>query len=341
MLQQQITIEVIAQEDATPQYHVRTDDKGHALSRPIFYTEIPVCWTKDLDHNIVISAFVWGNEVQNDNPTAEEMGMFALRAAEIKKGDIILLTGRLCGTADGMLTFVDQQKVTTASSLQMHVQGFAVTGNTDARSIDLHPLQQMFFCEAFVGADAKADYTKNNTFLTKFTACWSRGPEEKLWFDATVWGKKVTSDKPTAEEAGSFAVWTAENVKEGDRVLLIGRLAGSKDGRVSLYTKGREVRASYLDVTINSLSITEKKANRVVKPVPAEADTPLKATAIPVGSLSTRPAVPVASSNSRPALPTSNNNSRPVVPVVPSKLPLPSSPKPVVETNPFTKFKKS
>jgi hypothetical protein len=109
---------------------------------------------------------------------------------------------------------------------------------------------------------------------------------------------------------------------------LIGRLAGSKDGRVSLYTKGREVRASYLDVTINSLSITEKKANRVVKPAPAEADTPLKATAIRVGSLSNRPAVPVASSNFRLALPASN-------------LPLPPNPKPVVETNPFAKFKKS
>ena len=135
MLQQQITIEVIAQEDATPQYHVRTDEQGRALGRPHFYTEIPVCWTKDPDHNIVISAFVWGNEVANDNPTAEEMGPFALRAAEIKKGDIILLTGRLCGTSDGMLTFVDQQKVTTAANLQMTVQGFAITGNTNARSL--------------------------------------------------------------------------------------------------------------------------------------------------------------------------------------------------------------
>src|SRR5690349_5565873 len=229
MLQQQITIEGIAQEDATSQYHVRTDDKGQALSRPIFYTEIPVCWTKDPDHNIVISAFVWGNEVPNDNPTAEEMGLFALRAGEIKKGDIILLTGRLCGTADGTLMFVNEQNVTTAANLQMIVQGFAITGNTNARSFDLHPLQQMVFFEAFVGADAKPDYTKNNTFVTKFTACWSKGPEEKLWFDATVWGKKVTSDKPTAEEAGSFAMWCAENVKEGDRVLLIGR----KEGKVS------------------------------------------------------------------------------------------------------------
>ena len=337
MLQQQITIEGIAQEDATSQYHVRTDDQGHAVSRPIFYTEIPVCWTKDPDHNIVISAFVWGNEVQNDNPTAEEMGPFALRAAEIKKGDIILLTGRLCGTADGTLMSVDQQKVTTAANLQMHVQGFAITGNANARSLDLHPLQQMVFFEAFVGADAKADYTKNNTFITKFTACWSKGPEEKLWFDATVWGKKVKSDKPTAEEAGSFAVWTAENVKEGDRVLLIGRLAGSKEGRVNLYTKGREVRASYLDVSINSLSITEKKANRMVKPAPTEADTPLKTAAIPVAPL-TRPAVPVVSVASRPALPTSK---KPTVPIVVSNLPLPPNPKQVVDTNPFAKFKRA
>ncbi|HEU0293627.1 MAG TPA: hypothetical protein VFR47_12875 [Anaerolineales bacterium] len=337
MLQQQITIEVIAQEDATSQYHVRTDDKGQALSRPIFYTEIPVCWTKDPDHNILISAFVWGNEVQNDNPTAEEMGLFALRAAEIKKGDIVLLTGRLCGTADGTLTFVDPQKVTTAANLQMTVQGFAVTGSTNVRSVDLHPLQQMVFFEAFVGTDAKAGYSKNNTFFAKFTACWSKGPEEKLWFDATVWGKKVPSDKPTAEEAGSFAVWTAENVKEGDRVLLIGRLAGSKEGRVNLYTKGREVRASYLDVSINSLSITEKKANRAIKPAPAEADTPLQAAAIPV-VLSTRPVLPMVSSTFRPALPTSNKRA---VPVIASSLPLPPTPKPVVATNPFARFKKS
>jgi hypothetical protein len=191
--------------------------------------------------------------------------------------------------------------------------------------------------ESFVGADAKADYTKNNTFFSKFTACWSKGPEEKLWFDATVWGKKVTSDKPTAEEAGSFAVWIAENVKEGDRVLLIGRLAGSKDGRVKLYTKGREVRASYLDLSVTSVSITEKKANRVIKPAPAEADTLLKATAIPVASLS-RSALPVASSTSRPALPTFHKLA---APVVPSNLPLPPTPKPVGETNPFARFKKS
>lgn len=337
MLQQQITIEVIAQEDATSQYHVRTDDRGQALSRPIFYTAIPVCWTKDPDHNIVISAFVWGNEVQSDNPTAEEMGVFALRAAEIRKGDVLLLTGRLCGTADGTLASVDEQQVTTASNLQMTVQGFAVTGNTNTRSLDLHPLQQLIFLEAFVGADAKADYTKNSTFFSKFTACWSKGPEEKLWFDATVWGKKVTSDKPTAEEAGSFAVWIAENVKEGDKVLLIGRLAGSKEGRVNLYTKGREVRASYLDVSITSLSITEKKANRVVKPAPAEADMPLKAVAVPV-ALSPRPAVPLASSTPRSVLPASN---KPAVPVLRSSLPLPPSPKPLVEANPFARFKKS
>ena len=337
MLQQQIIMEVIAQEDATSKYHVRTDDKGHPLGRPIFYTEIPVCWSKDPDHNIVISAFVWGNEVQNENPSAEEMGLFALRAAEIRKGDIVLLTGRLCGTADGMLTLADEQKVTTAANLQMNVQGFAVTGNTNARSLDLQPLQQMIVFEAFVGANAKADYTRNNTYFAKFTTCWSRGPEEKLWFDATIWGKKVSSDKPTAEEAGAFAVWATENVKEGDRVLLIGRLAGSKDGRVNLYTKGQEVRASYLDLSVSSLSITEKKANRVVRAVPSEADTPLQATAVPV-ALPTRPAMPVASSTVRPALPTANKLA---APVVPSNLPLPPTPKPVVETNPFAKFKKS
>lgn len=328
MLQQQIIIEVIAQDDASPQYHVRTDDKGQALSRPIFYTEIPVCWIRDPDHNLVISALVWGNEIQHDNPSAEEMGLFALRAAEIKKGDIILLSGRLCGTGDGALAFVDQQKVTSAATLQLTVQGFAVTGNTNGRPLDLQPLQQTIFLEAFVGADAKPDYTKNNTFFTKFTACWSKGPEEKLWLDATVWGKKVTNEKPTAEEAGSFAVWAAENVKEGDRVLLIGRLAGSKDGRVNLYTKGQEVRASYLDLSVSSLSITEKKVNRAVKPAPAIA------AAIPV-TLPTRPAVPVASTLPRPALPGTNKASVPVIPSLQTNI------SPPAEANPFARFRKS
>lgn len=337
MLQQLITIEAIAQEDATPQYHVRTDNRGHPPGHPIFFTEIPVCWTRDPDHKIVISAFVWGNEVQNDNPTAEEMGLFAMRAGEIKKGDIVLLTGRLCGTADGTLALVDQQNVATASNLQLHVHGFAVTGNPETRPLDLYPLQQTFFCEAFVGADAKADYTRNNTFLAKFTACWSRGLEEKLWFDATVWGRKVTSDKPTAEEAGSFAVWAAENVKEGDRVLLVGRLAGSKEGRVNLYTRGREVRASYLDVSINSLSITERKASRMARPAPADADVPVKATAGPL-ALPTRPALPPAFGTSRPVLPISG---RPAVPVVRSILPPPPSPMPAAGTNPFARFKRS
>lgn len=337
MLQQQVMIEVIAQENANAQYYVKTDAKGAPFGHPIFYTELPVCWTRDPEHSIVINAFVWGNEVRTDNPTAEEMGLFALRAAEIKKGDILLLNGRLCGTSDGTLTFTDQQKVVTASNLQMQVQGFAVTGTTESRSLELHPLQQTFCCEAFVGTDAKADYTKNNTFFARFTACWSKGPEEKLWFDATVWGKKVMSDKPTPEEAGSFAVWVAENVKEGDKVLLLGRLGGTKDGQVGLYTKGREVRVSYVDLMVNSLSITDKKANRVVKPAPAEAAIPLNATAIPV-ALAVRPSVPVLSSTSRPALPVSNKRA---VPIVPSNLPLPPTPKPVVETNPFAKFKKS
>jgi hypothetical protein len=145
----------------------------------------------------------------------------------------------------------------------------------------------------------------------------------------------VTSDKPTAEEAGAFAVWIAENVKEGDRVLLIGRLAGSKDGRANLYTNGREVRASYLHMSVTSLSITEKKANRVVKPAPPETGMPLQVTAIPVAS-SSRPALPVTSTASRPALPTFHKLA---APVVPSNLPLPPTPKPVGETNLFARFK--
>lgn len=148
-------------------------------------------------------------------------------------------------------------------------------------------LIQSMLIEMFVGGDAVGQYTGNGRYIVKFPACWSKGPEEKLWFDCVVWGNVVKTDKPTAEEMGKFAVWAVDNVKEGDRIIVRGRIEGTKEGTVTLWNdKNRVVHASYLDLTVMELSITQPKAERPVRPAPAagteEGDTPLGASAVPL-----------------------------------------------------------
>ena len=131
-------------------------------------------------------------------------------------------------------------------------------------------LIQSITLEMFAGKDAEPLYTEKGQFIVKFPACWSRGPEEKLWFDCVVWGNIASSDKPTAQELGWLASYVHENVKEGDRILVRGRLQGTSDGKPALWVdKAKVVHASYLSLTIQELSITEAKANRPVKPVAA------------------------------------------------------------------------
>jgi hypothetical protein len=48
-------------------------------------------------------------------------------------------------------------------------------------------LLQSITLEMFAGKDAEPLYTEKGQFIVKFPACWSRGPEEKLWFDCVVW----------------------------------------------------------------------------------------------------------------------------------------------------------
>ena len=131
-------------------------------------------------------------------------------------------------------------------------------------------LLQSIILEMFVGKDAEPLYTEKGQFIVKFPACWSRGPEEKLWFDCVVWGNITSGDKPTAQELGWLASYVHENVKEGDRILVRGRLQGTSDGKPALWVdKTKVVHASYLSLTVQELSITEAKANRPVKPVVA------------------------------------------------------------------------
>lgn len=138
-------------------------------------------------------------------------------------------------------------------------------------------LIQSITLEMFAGKDAEPLYTEKGQFIVKFPACWSRGPEEKLWFDCVVWGNIPTSDKPTSQELGWLAAYVHENVKEGDRILVRGRLQGTADGKPSLWVdKTKIVHASYLSLTVQELSITEAKANRPVKapaPMPAVEQT--------------------------------------------------------------------
>ena len=142
-------------------------------------------------------------------------------------------------------------------------------------------LIQAITLEMFAGKDAEPLYTEKGQFIVKFTACWSRGPEEKIWFDCVVWGNITTSDKPTAQELGWLASYVTENLKEGD--------------------KAKVVHASYLSLTVLELSITEAKTNRPARasaPMPAveeTADGPstdsnlptLKAASLPVKSSAT------------------------------------------------------
>jgi hypothetical protein len=90
-------------------------------------------------------------------------------------------------------------------------------------------------------------------------------------------GNIPTSDKPTSQELGWLATYVQENVKEGDRILVRGRLQGTADGKPSLWVdKTKIVHASYLSLTVQELSITEAKANRPVKapaPMPAIEET--------------------------------------------------------------------
>ena len=128
-------------------------------------------------------------------------------------------------------------------------------------------LVQSIVLEMFVGKDAEPLYTEKGQFIVKFPACWSRGPEEKLWFDCVVWGNITSSDKPTQQELGWLALYVTENVKEGDRILVRGRLQGTPDGKPSLWVdKSKVVHASSLSLTVQELSVTEAKANRPAKP---------------------------------------------------------------------------
>ncbi|MGH9424868.1 MAG: hypothetical protein ACRD2L_00955, partial [Terriglobia bacterium] len=127
-------------------------------------------------------------------------------------------------------------------------------------------LIQSITLEMFAGKDAEPLYTEKGQFIVKFTACWSRGPEEKIWFDCVVWGNITTSDKPTPQELGWLASYVTENLKEGDRILVRGRLQGTPDGKPSLWVdKAKVLHASYLSLTVLELSITEAKTNRPVK----------------------------------------------------------------------------
>ena len=164
-------------------------------------------------------------------------------------------------------------------------------------------LLQSIILEMFVGKDAEPLYTEKGQFIVKFPACWSRGPEEKLWFDCVIWGNITNNDKPSAQDLGWLASYAYENVKEGDRILVRGRIQGTQDGKPTLWAdKAKVVHASYLNLTVQELSITESKANRPAKPaasMPAIEETsqeavdaqPLKAIGRAVKPTSSNPDV--------------------------------------------------
>jgi hypothetical protein len=83
-------------------------------------------------------------------------------------------------------------------------------------------------------------------------------------------GNITTNDKPSPQELGWLASYAVENVKEGDRILVRGRLQGTPDGKPTLWVdKSQVVHASSISLTVHELSITEAKANRPAKAAPA------------------------------------------------------------------------
>ena len=164
-------------------------------------------------------------------------------------------------------------------------------------------LLQSIILEMFAGKDAEPLYTEKGQFIVKFPACWSRGPEEKLWFDCVVWGNIPTTEKPTAQELGWLASYAYENVKEGDRILVRGRIQGTADGKPSLWVdKSKAVHASHLSLTVQELSITEAKANR-----PAKAAAPMPAVEEPADGPAESPSISKAVSMPMKAPTTAND----------------------------------
>jgi single-stranded DNA-binding protein len=131
-------------------------------------------------------------------------------------------------------------------------------------------LLQNLNVEMFAGDRIEPKYTDQGKFYVSFSACWSRGTDEKIWFDCVTWGNVVQSDKPTAKELGWLAAYVAENLKAGDRIVVQGRLQGTKDGRPEIWhDKDGNPHASSPGLVVSQLSITQPKAERPVKPTTA------------------------------------------------------------------------
>jgi single-stranded DNA-binding protein len=131
-------------------------------------------------------------------------------------------------------------------------------------------LLQNLNVEMFAGDRIEPKYTDQGKFYVSFSACWSRGTDDKIWFDCVTWGNVVQSDKPTAKELGWLAAYVAENLKAGDRIVVQGRLQGTKDGRPEIWhDKDGNPHASALGLVVSQLSITQPKAERPVKPTTA------------------------------------------------------------------------
>ena len=125
-------------------------------------------------------------------------------------------------------------------------------------------LHQNFMAEMFVGKEPEASYTPDGRYVVKFSACWSRDAEEKIWFDCVVWGNITKSDKPTSKELGAFACFVLEYAKEGDRIMVFrSRIKGTANGKPRTWEdKEKIVHASSLELVVFELAITQARADR-------------------------------------------------------------------------------
>lgn len=175
-------------------------------------------------------------------------------------------------------------------------------------------LLQNLNVEMFVGDRIEPKYTDQGKFYVSFSACWSRGTDEKIWFDCVTWGNIVKSDKPTAKELGWLAAYVAENLRAGDRIVVQGRLQGTKDGRQEIWhDKDQNPHASALGLVVSQLSITQPKAERPVKSTishqpPASDEDIAAAESDEVPSMSTSAPVQVSPMGARQSVPVSKTN---------------------------------
>lgn len=116
--QQSFMCEMFAGNDAEASY----TDEGQ------YYVKFLAYWSRNDKEKIGFDCVVWGNKTASDNPSAKELGPLAVFAANVKKGDKLLVRGRIKGTADGKpRTWTDKEGNLHVAFLELVVFELSIT----------------------------------------------------------------------------------------------------------------------------------------------------------------------------------------------------------------------